>query len=176
LDETCIGNCSIFAEVLKRFSRTADASIDVKNFQFAFLNAFTNPDVFAGSGVGGFPVVLEARPDGHIYKGHHLSATWKPITFVPGRTTYEDENDLLTGEWSFRHDILAPKKPGLAILGAEVLQAKIGFIYAPMLEDDPDRVRLLAGNEKWTQKQSEMHAVMRRALDAKIAQTSSAGR
>jgi len=43
----------------------------------------------------------------------------------PGITTYQDENDLLTGEWSFRHDILVPDQPGLAILGAEVLRAKV---------------------------------------------------
>jgi hypothetical protein len=170
LEETCIGNCAILSEILKRFSPSGEPSSDAKNFEFAFLNAFTSRDVFAGTGVGGFPIVLEAQPDGHIYKGHHLSASWKPITFVPGGTTYEDENDLLTGEWSFRHDILVSQKPGLAILAAEVPQAKIGFVYAPMLEDDPDRVTLLDSNEKWTQKQKEMHAVMRAALDAKIAQ------
>ena len=166
LQETCIGNCSIVQELRRRFSPTGEAKTDAKNFRVAFLNVFSNRRVFAGSGVGGFPIALEARTDGHIYKGHTLNASWKPSKFVPGATIYEDENDLLTGEWSFRHDILTVKQPGLAVLAAEVPQAKIGFVYAPMLQNDPDPVRLLDIDEKWTQKQSEMHAVMRAALDA----------
>ena len=172
LEQICIGNCSILSEVLKRFSRGSGPNADAKNFHFAFLTAFTDPDVFAGSGVGGFPIVLQAGPDGHVYKGHTVNAVWNPVKFVPGATTYEDENDLLTGEWSFRHDIIAPKRPGLCVLAAEVPQAKIGYVYAPMFEDDPDPVRLLDANEKWTKNQKEMHAVMRAALDAKIAQIS----
>lgn len=171
LEQVCVGNCSILPEILKRFSPTGRPGADAKNFEFAFLSAFTDRDVFAGSGVGGFPIVLEARTDGHFYKGHFLNASWKPVLFVPGTTTYEDENDLLTGEWSFRHDIITPKKPGLAILAAGVLQAKVGFAYAPMLEDDPDRVTLLIGTENWTRRQKEMHAVLRAALDAKLTQT-----
>ena len=169
LDQTCIGNCTILSEVLNRFSPSGEAMTDAKTFYAAFLNAFSNRRVFAGSGVGGFPIVLEARPDGHIYRGHTLNASWRPIEFVPGATTYEDENDLLTGEWSFRHDILVTKQPGLAVLAVEVPQAKVGFVYAPLMEDDPDRVRLLGSYGKWTQNQSEMHAAMRAALDGMIA-------
>lgn len=170
LRRACIGNCSILPQVLNRFTPTGNAVTDAKNFSLAFINAFTNRRVFTGTGVGGFPIILEARPEGHIYKGHTLNATWKPIEFKHGVTTYEDENDLLTGEWSFRHDILVPKQSGLAVLAVEVPQAKVGFVYAPLVEDDPDKVTLLGSDERWTQKQIEMHKAMRSALDKKIAE------
>jgi hypothetical protein len=41
---------------------------------------------------------------------------------------------------------------------------EIGFVYAPMLQDDADPVRLLGSNEKWTKKKT-MQAVMRAVLD-----------
>lgn len=169
LEEACIGNSSILSEVLRRFSPSGEAKTDAKAFQAAFLEAFTDPRVFSGSGVGGFPIVLEARPEGHIYKGHTFNVSWKPIEFIPGATIYEDENDLLTGEWSFRHDILTTERSGLAVLAAEVPQAKIGFVYAPLIEDDPAPVKLLGTDEKWTQSQGRMHTAMRQALEDTIA-------
>ena len=40
----------------------------------------------------------------------------------------------------------------------------IGFVYASMLQDDADPVRLLGSNEKWTKKKT-MQAVMHAVLD-----------
>jgi hypothetical protein len=86
-----------------------------------------------------------------------VNESWKPI--VPGGTIYEDERDLLTGEWSFRHDVITTNRAGIAIVAVEVPQAKIGFLYAPLLDDDPMRVPLLDDDKVYTQHQSEMHAV-----------------
>ena len=152
LNETCIGNCAILPEVMSRFTPASDGRTSARNFRLAFINAFTNRRVHLGTGVGGFPIVLQAAPEGHLYKGHTLNESWKPIG--PGGTTYEDENDLLTGEWSFRHDLLVPKRAGLAVIGVEVPQGKIGFVYAPLLESDPNRVPLLASDKTWTQYQT----------------------
>ena len=166
LRETCVGNCTILPEILKRHSEKGGH----QDFNHAFLRAFTDRDVFRGTGVGGFPITLEARPDGHRYRGHLFSQSWKAITPRWGETTYEDPNDLLTGEWSFRHDVVDPQQPGIAVLAVEVLQGKVGYLYAPLLEDDPERIILLGANDRWTEHQSEMHEVMRAALTRKIAQ------
>jgi hypothetical protein len=55
------------------------------------------------------------------------------------------------------------------VIGVEVPQAKVGFIYAPLLEDDPEQVKLLAAEKIWTQHQAEMHKAMSAALHAKSA-------
>jgi hypothetical protein len=54
-----------------------------------------------------------------------------------------------------------------------VLQGKVGYVYAPLLEDDPERIILLGANDKWTEHQYEMHDVMRNAFNRKIAQARS---
>jgi hypothetical protein len=84
LAEASIGNRAILPEVMKIFSPVGDENTDAKNFRSAFLSAFTNRRTHLGQGVGGFPIALEARPDGHVYKGHSVSESWKPIEFVPG--------------------------------------------------------------------------------------------
>jgi hypothetical protein len=168
LDDSCIGNHAILTAVFQRFSPVGDPKADAFKFRTAFIDAFTDQKVFLGAGVGGFPIVLQALPSGHVYKGHTVNSSWKPIEFVPRATIFEDENDLLTGEWSFRHDILATKSTGIAVLGAEVLQAKLGFVYAPLIEFGPIPVRLLESDENWTQHQVAMHKKMRAAFDAMV--------
>ncbi|MGE0851887.1 MAG: hypothetical protein AB7O44_20070 [Hyphomicrobiaceae bacterium] len=169
LAHSLIGDPSILPEVERRYRPADGGKEDAKNFRLAFIAAFTDRKVHVDVGVGGFPLSLVARPEGHLYKWHSLSHSWKPI--VPtGGTTYEDENDLLTGEWSFRHDLMTINQPGVAVLAVEVLQAKTGFVYAPLLEDDPSPVRLLEEAGPYTQHQAEIHAAMRMALDAKVAE------
>ncbi|MBI1385426.1 MAG: hypothetical protein GC150_10995 [Rhizobiales bacterium] len=167
LSQSVIGDASILLEVERRFSSVGNATEDSKNFRLAFINAFTNRRVHLATGVGGFPLTLVARPEGHLYKWHSFSHTWKPIE-AAGRIVYEDESDLLTGEWSFRHDLMTTDQPGVAVLAVEVPQAKTGFIYAPLLEDGPRPIKLLEQSGPYTQHQDEIHRAMRAALDAKV--------
>ncbi len=165
LTESAIGQAAIVTKIDERFIQAGNPREDSKNFRLAFIRAFSSRRDPLGDGVGGFPTALHAVHDNHAYKAHSSSHNWKPIKPVWGGTIYEDENELLTGEWSFRHDLMTIQKPGLAILGVEVLQAKIGFVYAPLLEDDARPVKLLEHEGAYTQHQKEMHATMRRAVD-----------
>jgi hypothetical protein len=169
LRESCIGNAAILPEVMKSFSSAGDERTDAHSFRSAFLDAFTNRRIHLGAGVGGFPISLEARAEGHVYKGHGFGESWKPIYFVPGQTTHETEEDMLTGEWSFHHHVLSSDRPGVAVIAAEVPQAKVGFVYAPLLEDDPQTVVLLANDKSWVRHQKEIHDALRQALNEKIA-------
>jgi hypothetical protein len=69
LRETCVGNCTILPEILKRLAPERGP----RDFNYAFLGAFMDRHVFRGSGVGGFPITLEARPEGHRYGGHFFT-------------------------------------------------------------------------------------------------------
>lgn len=166
LDQTAIGDTRIREEVDRRLDHGTGRAI--RDYQSAFIAAFTDKKVHLGTGVGGFPITLFAKPEGHAYRGHYFGHSWKPIVPVWGTTTYEDENDLLTGEWSYRHDVVTTKEPGIAVLAIEVPQAKTGFVYAPLLEDDPQPIKLLASDEPYTQHQEAIHKAMGQALDAKI--------
>lgn len=173
LDKSVIGDGRILDEVERRFEQGRASS--AKNYVSAFITAFTDKKIHLGTGVGGFPTSLLAQPDGHIYRGHMLSHVWKPSGSVWGATTYEDENDLLTGEWSFRHDVLTVGQAGVALLAVEVPQAKTGYVYAPLLEDDPQPVTLLSADKIYTQHQREIHDAMKQALDGKLKQLLEAG-
>lgn len=79
---------------------------------------------------------------------------WQLPAVTSTKVTYEDENDLLTGEWSFRHDVLTSECIGTPVVAVEILQAKVGYVYAPLLESDPVEVRLLDSDKMWTQNQA----------------------
>ncbi|MFC3127241.1 hypothetical protein ACFOD4_19410 [Pseudoroseomonas globiformis] len=157
LPQTCIGDGAILPEVLRVFRPTDDGKENADTFRADFLNVFTNNRIHLGTGVGGFPLCLEAGPDGHVYKRHHFHFTWKPIVFIPGVTIYEDENDLQTGDWSFHHAAIASDAPAAAVIGVAVPQAKVGFIYSPLTMDDPVKVDLLERDLPWTQYERQMY-------------------
>jgi hypothetical protein len=120
------------------------------------------------AGVGGVPTGLHAVPDNHHYMSCSFNSNWKPIVPVWGTTVFEDEKDLQTGKWSFRYDIVRTDEPGVPVLAVEVPQAKIGFVYAPLLEDYPKSIQLLYDSRPYTQCQKEIHDAMRSALEAKV--------
>jgi hypothetical protein len=74
LEQTCIGNCEILHHVEEQST--------AKDFQLAFIGAFTKRRVHLGDGVGGLPIVVSAKPGGHQYVGYTLNAYWKPIAPV----------------------------------------------------------------------------------------------
>jgi hypothetical protein len=168
LDQCAIGQTAINAKIEKRFEPTGNPTNDSMNFRLAFIAAFTDRRDRPDAGVGGFRLSLHATPDNHAYKSHSLSDSWKPIELVWGTTTYEDEQDLLTGEWSFRHDSVTTEEPGLAVLAVELPQAKTGYVYAPLSEDDPKPIKLLDHDGPYPQHQDEIHQAMREALEAKV--------
>lgn len=166
LDQAAIGDSRIRSEVERRFDKSNGGGL--KDYHAAFIGAFTDRKIRLGTGVGGFPICLFATPQGHAYRGHSFGHSWKPIIPKWGTTTYEDEYDLLTGEWSFHHSVLTADRPGVAILGVEIPQAKVGYVYAPLFDDDPIAVKLLDDEKLWTQHQAEIHAALRQAISDKL--------
>jgi len=165
LAHAAIGDATIRPAVYERLVAEGVDAKDAHAFRSAFLMAFTNERIPRGDGVGGFPIAVEASPDGHRYRGHSVHMSWKPITFVPG-TTYQDPADLQTGDWSFHHTVMHTEERGVAVVAAQIPQARVGFVYAPLLQDEPRRVTLLRPGVDWTEHQEEMFAVLRDALNA----------
>ena len=170
LSQAVIGNSTIYERITTRFVPSGNGKVDARNFWSAFIETFTNSRVDAGMGVGGVPIGLVAAPDNHHYASCSVNANWKPIGFVPGRTTYEDEQDLLTGEWSYHFDVVPPARAGAAVIAVAIRQAKTGYIYAPLIQDDASSITLIENSEPWTQHQGEMFDVLNSALEAKLAE------
>lgn len=167
LDQGAIGDTRIRSEVERQFEQSKDGGL--REYHGAFIGAFTNRRIHLGTGVGGFPICIFAAPQGHAYRRHSFGHSWKPIIPEWGTTMYEDETDLLTGEWSFHHSVLTVDKPGMAVLGVEIPQAKVGYVYAPLIEDDPVAVKLLDDEKLWTQHQAEIHTALRQAINDKLS-------
>ena len=166
LAQTVIGNAAIVEPVMERFAKERDQN--AKGFWSAYIVAFTDDKISAGEGVGGLPIGLTAQPGNHHYAACTFWKRWKPIEFVRGQTTYEDERDLLTGDWTYHFDVIRPARSGVAVLAAIIRQAKIGYIYAPLLQDDPSRITLLAKELPWTRHQTTMLDALNRALNVKL--------
>jgi hypothetical protein len=83
-------------------------------------------------------------------------------------TAYEDENDLLTGEWSFHHSAIAPAISNAAVIGVAVPQAKVGFVYSPLTADEPVRVRLLDEHLPWTQHERQIYETLEKRVEEAV--------
>lgn len=135
---------------------TGDDEKDAKEFYSTFLHAFTSSHVDRGSGVGGFPTAVGAGPDGHRYRFHSFHHSWKPIEFLPSVEQHQDP---------FHHSIIPPQQPGIAVLAAQVQQARQAFIYSPLFNDEAERIEILEPGIDWTEHQVVMNDRTAAALE-----------
>jgi hypothetical protein len=169
LNDAVLGDPTLRSALYERLTRTGDDAHDAKEFFSTFLHVFTSGHVNRGEGVGGFPTALSASPEGHHYRHHSFHHSWKPIEFLPGVEQHQDPADMQTGDWTFHHSVVAPREPGVAVLAAQIQQARRAFIYSPLLDDDAAAVPLLEPETDWTEHQVLMNertvAALRSAVE-----------
>lgn len=143
LECAAIGQTAIQSAVYDRLPQGQDRPVTATDFHSAFLAAFTSSAAILGEGVGGFPVGLDACPTGHRFRGHSFHHDWKPIQFLPGVEQHQDAADMQTGDWTFHHTIMSAKQVGIAVLAAQIQQARRAYVYVPLLDDMPQIITLL---------------------------------
>lgn len=127
--------------------------------EMSFFDAFSqNAGVAAGNasqGVGGIFVVQLGSPYGHCYQTHASTICFDDIIVPPG-ITEQQQADRASGMMQYSYNCQATLDRGVAVVSAFFEQAQTGYIYAPLLQDDPiivhptslseicDRARLLA--------------------------------
>lgn len=127
--------------------------------EISFFNAFSqNAGVAAGNasqGVGGIFVVQLGSPYGHCYVTHASTICFDEIVVPPG-ITEQQQADRASGMTEYNYNCQATLDRGVAVVSAFIKQAQTGYIYAPLLQDDPiiihpaslseicDRAKLLA--------------------------------
>lgn len=174
LSEAAIGNTAIRTAVYDRLPRQNDRAVTEADFYNAFLAVFTSPTAALGHGVGGFPVGLDASPAGHRFRGHSFHYSWKPIEFLPGVEQHQDPADMQSGDWTFHHTIMRTEEVGIAVLAAQVQQARRAYIYVPLLDDASKPVALLEDGVDWTEHQEIMNTRTAEALKEAIARLAAA--
>lgn len=174
LGRAAIGEKVIQSSVYDRLPKGQDRPVTPADFYSAFLAAFTSSTAVLGEGVGGFPVGLDACPTGHRFRGHSFHHDWKPIEVLPGVEQHQSAADMQTGDWTFHHAIMRTKHVGIAVLAAQIQQARRAYIYAPLLDDTPKSVILLEDGVDWTEHQEIMNRRTVQALDEAVARMAAA--
>jgi hypothetical protein len=137
---TFIGQPSVWEYLMKAerdipldesISRDEYSSPEEIRFQIAVNSLRIAPAEHASIGVGGFIITLLCSPHGHCYSGNLGVHAWDKIS-IPGGLTDAQIADRASGKTEYRYRILPPSRRGVAVVGAMLDQAKLGFVYSPL--------------------------------------------
>lgn len=139
LTHTCIGERDLLPALL---ARESEVPLGCRPHEFeqegqfsaAFHGLFDGTRIIEG--VGGLPIMVTCSPYGHCYNAIATSKAWDKVSILGG-VTEQQLADRRTGmtEWSF--NIQATQYRGVAILGAIMINAGVGYIYSPLENDEP---------------------------------------
>lgn len=115
---------------------------EAHDFSGDFISLFAARPSF-NSTVGGLPIVLHAYPEGHEYGNYAASYAPGPIT-VGGPPHPEA---LAPGGDVYSCNILGFAPPGIGMLAAYLPEARAGYIYAPLQQDEVAVLRSVSMQE-----------------------------
>jgi hypothetical protein len=94
----------------------------------------------ADSAVGGMVINCLASPFGHCYQDHYgvyVDRMTIPDSVEPSVRARMNEAGM---NGHFKYAVMSTAQRGLALVGTFFEQARIGYIYEPILRDDPEKV------------------------------------
>ena len=150
LAETKIGNLGVANHFLPTSIAQLDpqSSIlglpDLERLEIEFNSGFKAPFLQSTQiteDVGGVPISLTGSPNGHCYSGYAFVRSWESIKLPIGLTKEQAENQK-SGMTSWSVHGHGPSVRGIALFGVYLEQAGLGWIYDPLVRDDPE---LIAG-------------------------------
>ncbi|HKM87045.1 MAG TPA: hypothetical protein VJX48_00420 [Xanthobacteraceae bacterium] len=92
-----------------------------------------------GDDVGGFLIIQLCSPFGYCYVGHAGVAINDSCSLPGGWTTQQLENQA-SGMTKFGYNVMASSYRGVAVVGAFVPDAKVGYVYSPTVNDEVEIV------------------------------------
>lgn len=139
LDQACIGQRDLLSSLLEREKAEKLSLIphefeDEGPFSSAFLKLFNG--IYISESVGGFGITTTCSPYGHCYPSFAGVTSWEMITIGQG-VTEQHLADRQSGKTQWGYNISGSKLRGVGVVGAVVLDAGIGYIYAPIHSGDP---------------------------------------
>jgi len=148
LDNCFVGDAAIVREVLMnepnhKGHEHPDWGIQAAEGQFssAFFKLFSDGGSRVNDTVGGFPISLLGSPYGHVYQGQALSTAWDTINMGVGVTAAQHRAQR-AGATAWSYNVVNGSLRGVAVVGVALPQAGLGFVYSPLTDDDPERIRV----------------------------------
>jgi hypothetical protein len=126
-------------------------------------------------GVGGFPMAVEAMPTGHRYIGCSGSYNYKFTEPRSGEENYQSIEDVYTGDGHFRFSVIPSKNSDMPVVGACLLQARMGYVYSPMEKAEPFSIPLAPADSLWAGKETQMYKVIKTALSDHVVAVTKMG-
>jgi hypothetical protein len=124
-------------------SQAPDGLPETEHEEYRFVDAmrgiWLKPAAMAEHNVGGFFVAQLGSPNGHCYISHAASVCSDTVIMPPGLTE-EQLADRASGMTEYKYNVQAPLERGVAVLAAFLEQLKTGYIYQPLIRDDPDKL------------------------------------
>jgi hypothetical protein len=107
------------------------SSPEERRFDRAATRLRFAPAEHASAGVGGFLIPMLCSPYGHCYTSEAGVHAWDEV-HIPGGLTPQQIADRASGQTQFSYHMIAPRRRGVAVVGAFLEQAQVGYIYSPM--------------------------------------------
>jgi hypothetical protein len=141
LDQLWIGNQEVVNVINDREEAiSADGYEHVTGNEMRFRNAVAalwfQPAARSHIGVGGFFITQLSSPLGHTYNSEG-GVAWHDTTQFPPGVTPAQARDRKSGMTQYNYSIVAPTPRGVAVVGAYLPDAELGFIYCPLRDGTP---------------------------------------
>lgn len=120
---------------LFRFESPEEAPTQPQVFVQAFQQVLVNVTGAGYAGVGGLPVIVIGRPEGHSYLG--LGGSFYVGPSVRTGETGEDAAAKASGLTRYGFCVVPPRQANVSVVGAVLPQAGMGWIYDPLKHDEP---------------------------------------
>lgn len=111
---------------------------------FALTHFLSDPDSPRASGVGGFPVTLLGSPYGHTYHGLASTAVFDEQFDWSTGVTASQIADRISGMREYRIRVVSSRRRGAPVVGVALTNARLAYIYSPILSDEPLKIFPLA--------------------------------
>jgi|GEM_PF-4236986 len=170
-DICSIGDDDCFKDAIKKAIDSQKRLLDSDLRTYFYDRLLTGQNI--GEKIGGFPVTIYATNESHNYMPFFGSYTYKFPKLKSGMPTYQEINQVYTGDGHFEFGILPPETPNLPVLGAYSLQAKMGYIYSPIEQVDPYCIRLWPSDQPWEGHEDEMLQILKKAINDHVLNVSS---
>jgi len=139
LDQACIGQRDLLSALLALVGEVPHGMVphefeEESQFSSAFDRLFSG--IYISESAGGFGIKATCSPYGHYMSGFVGSMAWDTV-FSGQNDTEQKLADRRSGMTQWAYNISGPKLRGVAVVGAVILDAGVGFIYDPIHQNGP---------------------------------------
>jgi hypothetical protein len=119
--------------------------------------------------VGGFPIVVDATPQGHRYLGFEGAYTNKFPDLKWGDEAHQPIDQVYSGESDFKIAVVPSNVADVPVVGAYLVEARTGFIYSPMEFPEVFSIPLAPPDFDWPGDEQQLYDVLNREIASHVS-------